>query len=645
MSSGPRGLAPRGVWRLLRDPGGAFLLDDDTDRVPVGHRSAKVLELLGRRGGGVPTGELVAELGIGDEEVPGFAADLAELVRAGFVTRTADTRPSLHVAAVGRTDTGELLRAVAAGFRTVDDPAAADLVVLVCDDHADPRLPDALTDAASRSAVLLVRWGAGRCWIGPVVEPGAGHRLRGTCPGCLLAALRRNAEPDLAGAAHPVVPAGVALQRAAVGAVVGALDGLVPSGGADDEELRPLWRSAIRELRLHTFDVVVHPVPPCPREGSGPEEGVQPSTGTTDLLARIASETSDLTGVLAPPVVRQAASGRFLATTTHPVRARSANGVRWRRATAYGSGRTAEAALTACAGEAVERFSTSWRPDPRAVPTTAGELRRAGFEVVAVEGLRDDEPGEFRELRDVLDGRASGRWVPAVATTFGHPDELPAGAARVDSSGCAAGRTVADAVRRGLAELLERHAVASWWWSSARRPEVVDPDAGQFDAELARHGRTGWFLDLTTANGVPVVAAVGVDADRRAVTLGFGAATSRAGAVHRAGDELLQLLACLQFGDELGLAGAGTPQFQALRVDDLPHLLPHGRVEAEEGDPQDDLAVLRDWRSRLERDGVDVGYLDLTHPRLQVPVVRVVSSRLRSWRRPGGSPNPWDLPV
>lgn len=667
-----RGLAPRGAWRVLRGPGGTVAVDDDGDRVLLQDRPARALEVLRRRAGGTTTTELLTDLATPPEEVGALARDLADLVRAGLLVRTDVTAPPrVAVLATGSADTTELGAALTAAGTSPAEPSTADLVVLCCDDHGASDLADVLTETARTRAVLLVRWGAGRCWIGPLVEAGTGHRDHGSCPECLLEALRRNVGSRVLAGSFDTAPGS---RRAQSGLVATVLQGLLGDAGTARTS-RDTWHARIREVDLRTTDVVSHPVAPCPRSSSNPP----PVPG--ELLERLDTHTSALTGILDPPRVRRSRDGWFLATTTHPVRSRSLEpGTPWRRATAFGAGRTRTEALTACAGEAVERFSTSWRPVPDARTTTARDLRAEGFRVWTPAQLLhlensaqdpatrpDDVPTEYRRLRAVVGGAPLPVWVPAAATTFGHPDRTTARASRPDSSGCAAGRDTTDAVRRGLAELLERDAVALWWWPRRPRPGLPltllgSGAGGDVRERLATHGRTGWLLDLTTDVGVPVVAAVSVRTDGTGTTLGFGAARTRTDAARRATDELLQVLACLEFGEEFGLTGAGTPQWQAQDGRTLPFLRPHGELDVPHDGPGStahptaeptDEDVLHDWSTRLALAGVDVGWLDLTDPTVGIPVVRVVSAQLRPWHRrlgPGrlrldGPENPWDLPV
>ena len=86
-----------------------------------------------------------------------------------------------------------------------------------------------------------------------------------------------------------------------------------------------------------------------------------------------------------------------------------------------------------------------------------------------------------------------------------------------DSNGCAAGSTLEDAVVQGVCELIERDAIAIWWYNRLR---VRGVDLHSFDvpylqaAEKFYHdtmGRSLWLLDLTSDLGVPAFTALSVN--------------------------------------------------------------------------------------------------------------------------------------
>jgi ribosomal protein S12 methylthiotransferase accessory factor len=116
-----------------------------------------------------------------------------------------------------------------------------------------------------------------------------------------------------------------------------------------------------------------------------------------------------------------------------------------------------------------------------------------------------------------------------------------------DSNGSAAGTTLAGAVLQGFLELVERDAVAIWWYNRIRRPGVDLATCGvPYASRMAElHGRMGrrlWALDLTTDLGVPVIAAVSATESGQRLLVGFGAHPSPALALTRALTELNQVM-------------------------------------------------------------------------------------------------------
>src|SRR5262249_59246930 len=100
------------------------------------------------------------------------------------------------------------------------------------------------------------------------------------------------------------------------------------------------------------------------------------------------------------------------------------------------------------------------------------------------------------------------RLLPSAYCYIGYP--LPEGHrfCRGDSNGCAAGNEPEEAILQGLLELVERDAVALWWYNRVRRPGLAIARSrtayvdGLLDA-FATLGRDVWALDLTDDRGVP----------------------------------------------------------------------------------------------------------------------------------------------
>jgi ribosomal protein S12 methylthiotransferase accessory factor len=107
---------------------------------------------------------------------------------------------------------------------------------------------------------------------------------------------------------------------------------------------------------------------------------------------------------------------------------------------------------------------------------------------------------------------ASGqtRWVATAHCFFNYrdPDDRSETFQLADSNGCAAGNTVEEAVLQGLLELVERDAVAIWWYTRAVRAEVdlasfADPSFSRLMDAYDQRGRELHVLDLTVDTGVP----------------------------------------------------------------------------------------------------------------------------------------------
>jgi hypothetical protein len=171
-------------------------------------------------------------------------------------------------------------------------------------------------------------------------------------------------------------------------------------------------------------------------------------------------------------------------------------------------GRAVEAAV----GELVERFAAS---DPRVV---------RGLEVAEPSGERRDggalhpagrpfEGGWVRAF-GMLEGRPT--WIPAAVAVLGYSqrDEVP-----VDATGLAAGPSFAEAVRRGLGEVIERDAVGLWWRCPDRPHRLISPPEDL--AGAAQRAGLAVTAALVESDGCgPVVLACVSRPDGREATLG-----------------------------------------------------------------------------------------------------------------------------
>lgn len=242
------------------------------------------------------------------------------------------------------------------------------------------------------------------------------------------------------------------------------------------------------------------------------------------------------------------------------------------------------------------------------------------------------------------------RLLPTSMLYFGE-EEAPDGLC-ADSNGNAAGSSPEDALIQGFLELVERDAVALWWYNRTRQPGV-DLDAfGEPYIERLREGyrtvrREVWALDLTSDFGIPVIAALSRRTDKPAedIVFGFGAHFDPRVALRRALTEMGQLLPLVSEVTPEGggyritdpeplewwrhSTAANRPYLRADR--NVPALGPRDRPYTPAGDLREDITAITELtRSR----GMDLLVLDQSRPDLELPVVKVIVPGLRPfWPR------------
>jgi len=231
-----------------------------------------------------------------------------------------------------------------------------------------------------------------------------------------------------------------------------------------------------------------------------------------------------------------------------------------------GRGETLAEAFAGCFGEAAEALAfLEWGDERRwpAAPAAAQRLRPEemawlqGQLGLAAAAELADEPWLPAEL--LPDGPAAA--LPLrLCLRQAAPQDLPA-----PSGGVAAGAEPARALAAALWELVERDAVALWWYGG-HPARAVSPEQraawglaqleGRLRAGAAAPRRT-WFLDLTGEPDLPVLAALSDDGAGGPPAMGFAAAPEPAAAGRAALLELCQMeLSQLLIGLKLQQQGA-----------------------------------------------------------------------------------------
>ncbi|WP_410672068.1 TOMM precursor leader peptide-binding protein [Amycolatopsis sp. cmx-4-68] len=602
-------------------------------------------------------------------------------------------------------DTGPVERALAdSGLDVVAarSGTAADLSVVLCADYLDPRLGtvDAEHRLSGRPWLLARPFGA-QVWIGPVLQPG------GACWHCLTHRLwgHRHAEACVqeelghAGPARRPVSAVPPLTAATAHLV--ALEASKWLAGYRHRGQQCVWTLDTLDLqgRLHELrrrpqcaacgdtglmaaqadrPIVLQPAKKAVAGGGGHRTATP-----AQMLDRYRHLVSPVTGIIkeirpdpdAPPFVHAYRSGPNIARGFTGMAALRA-GLRYENG---GKGVTPMDAEVGALCEAVERFSGNYQGDELTVRASLDALGEAAIHPndcmlfadrqYAGRTAWNAEHADFQFVCEPFDTGAELDWTPVWSLTgqrrflptaylyYGAPARSGRGVF-ADSNGTAAGSSLEDAILQGALELVERDAVALWWYNRTPVPGVDLASFGEpWLAEMVRHyadiGRELWVLDLTSDLGVPVMAAVSrrVDAAQEHVVFGFGAHFDPRIAVRRAVTELNQMLpVVLEQGHNLEDPDARR-WLEFATVANQPYLRPAAGRRATAGDGheftlradvRDDVAALA---GILAAHDLEMFVLDQTRPDLGLPVVKVVVPGLRPfWARfaPGRL---FDVPV
>ncbi len=327
-----------------------------------------------------------------------------------------------------------------------------------------------------------------------------------------------------------------------------------------------------------------------------------------------------------------------------------------------GKGMTRAQAVTGALCEALERYSGIFRGNEARIaasyqdlggkaihPSACMNFSDAQYRDRAVWNERESElnwvPEPFDEARPV-------EWAPAWSLTSGEYKYLPAAwcyynypaepghdFCRADSNGNAAGTNLEEAILQGFMEVVERDAVALWWYNRLRRPAVDLSGFGQtYFPALARYyqniGRELWVLDITSDFGIPCFAAVsrGSDTAEPRLTLGFGAHLDPAIAAARALTEMNQFLPAVLQGRSIRLFTGDLPDAAFLEADPLAAPKRPGDYESfATADLREDVLRCVALARNL---GVETLVLDQTRPDVGLHVVKVVLPGARPfWAR------------
>ena len=351
-----------------------------------------------------------------------------------------------------------------------------------------------------------------------------------------------------------------------------------------------------------------------------------------------------------------------------------------------GKGKSIEQARASALAESLERYCGVFDGTEPRIRASFAELGKAAIHPNACMGYSERQyaerqshnrrghkahwvPEPFREDVEIewtplwsLSAEET-RYLPTSFCYYGYrsPDPL---FARADSNGCAAGSVLEEAVLQGLLELIERDAVALWWYNRLRRRAVdlESVDDAYVSGLIRQYGelrRDLWALDVTSDFGVPTFAAISrrVDKAEEDIIYGFGAHLDPSVALTRALTELNQSLEAVPTatGPESTRTYRGSQDavrwWRTVRTADAGYLMPDleagpRRLQDFKNLASDDLHQdIVTCRELAATRGIEILVLDQTRPDVGFPVVRVVAPGLRHFWARFGPGRLYDVPL
>ena len=641
---------------------------------------------------------------------PGVGAFWSGLGLEPLRAATSLAKRVVRVRALGSTDLARVSEALAGLGVRLTESDGADLEVVVTDDYLRSSLSD-INDERLRDGRpwLLMKPLGLEPWLGPLFTPG-----RGACYRCLARRLARN-RPVLRfvtekhGVSEPPV-----LARAAASATVAAAAQIaaveiarhLTGSPADDGSLA----GQVLSLDVRTWATARHTLiqnPDCTACGVPQARGGAPvhlverkvqftrsggfrSVAPEETLKTYEHLVSPITGVtsrLAPIGRPGGAAHVYVAGHNAAFRVESLESLKHDlRFVSSGKGVSALDAKVGALCEAVERYSGEATGAEVRIASSLRELGEAGIHPNEVMRFSDRQYREraawnarrskFNRVPEVFDESARIDWTPVWSLTERRNKYLPTQSLYYGagpgvhapsaycipcSNGCASGNNLEEAVLQGLLELVERDAVAIWWYNRLRRPGVDlagldDPYVPQLVEFYEASGRETWALDLTTDLEIPVFAAISRvrDGAEERILIGFGCHVDARLALQRAFAEMNQMLAMAESeGPDGKLTVEDEETLDWLRtatVSNQPHLRPGASMPGTALDGRrtcggDLLTAVRSCQRALEARGMELLVLDQTRGDVGMSVCRVVVPGLRHFWARFGSGRLYDVPV
>ncbi|OAN70685.1 hypothetical protein A8B78_04325 [Jannaschia sp. EhC01] len=591
----------------------------------------------------------------------------------------------------------DLTRLARPGVTFTDDPAQADGTLVFTDHYLRPEL--AQINRTYTKPWILIGPDGHDLWVGPLILPG-----QSACWDCLAQRLRHNRRvegyvwdkagvehvpPSMSDLAADLLPDGIdravtqlsaAIHSAAPPQLCNQL-AVISSRGVDTDyhpiRKRPQCASCGGSDGPALAPIVLHPRPKGQSGQGGYADEHRPEDAET-TLARLAPQISPITGLVGGLKRTTSDTGIYVYRGGRYSTKQPQTYQDLRRSLTFcgaGKGVTKTQAKIGAVAETLEWYTLGAPPVCPIIEASYSDLSRTE-RVLSPETLSHFS---VSQLASAQAAKAAGTEVSARIPESFDPDiaipwrpvwsltnsawaycpasychwSIEARLTPTDSNGMAAGSSLEDAIIHGLNEVIERDAVAIWWYNFIKRPGLdLDGLSPSFLTAVrdyqASLNREFWVIDVTSDLAIPSFAAISVDKDSGdSLGVGFGTHLDATVAASRALAELNQLMPVRdQFVPRTDRPDTGRENkrdISTLRPD--PDVPAQRFSEYANHSTHDISRDIETTVARLKSRDLEVFVADVTQPDVDLSVVKVIVPGLRHIYPEFGPGRLFDVPV
>jgi ribosomal protein S12 methylthiotransferase accessory factor len=335
--------------------------------------------------------------------------------------------------------------------------------------------------------------------------------------------------------------------------------------------------------------------------------------------------------------------------------------------TSLGKGITADQSKVSAICESLERYAAHYQKNDYIKIASYSSIKKDAIDPEILIGFSATQKQNYEKVdypakrashgAEVFDSERELSWYPSWSLTENKTLFLPLSyslASSVEdikycawnSNGCAAGNTLEEAILQGFLEVVERDAIAMWWYNKVQRPSVsLDllplQQKNAIDLTLGKEWDY-WVIDTSNDFVIPVFVAIAKNKASGTIMFGFGCHLTPEIAIERAVTELTQLIS---------IKDQHSAPFQFDEIIDEAYLYPneHAEVKTKKDYPYveykdlcDDIKYCVDKAKSINLETLVIPY---HRPELPVSVVKVVIPKtLHIWPQLGNK-RLYDTPV